>query len=195
MANKDTLKDIRVINGGSNYENRQLHIKPTGINTSKSTINFKNHGFSNGDNIVYETKAGIGTTQPQTITELNTYTGITTTSNYYKVLLIDENTFQLANAGLGGTSFDDFNRFKFIKFDNQGTGFQVFKYPDIKLNISYELKNTDVGVITATPVVRGSINDIYLYEEGSGYGSEILNLEKPVNITRKKGQDLSLIHI
>ena len=67
--------------------------------------------------------------------------------------------------------------FKFIKFDNQGTGFHVFKYPDIKLNISYELKNTDVGVITATPVVRGSINDIYLYEEGSGYGSEILNLE------------------
>ena len=189
---QDTLKDIRVTNGGSNYENRQLHVKPTGINTSKSTINFKNHGFSDGDNIVYETKAGIGTTQPQTITELNTYTGITTTSNYYKVLLIDENTFQLANAGLGGTSFDDFNRFKFIKFDNQGTGFQVFKYPDIKLNISYELKNTDVGVITATPVVRGSINDIYLYEEGSGYGSEILNLEKPVNITRKKGQDAQL---
>ena len=123
---------------------------------------------------------------------MNTYTGITTTSNYYKVLLIDENTFQLANAGLGGTSFDDFNRFKFIKFDNQGTGFQVFKYPDIKLNISYELKNTDVGVITATPVIRGSIDDIYLYEEGSGYGSEILNLEKPVNITRVKGKDAQL---
>ena len=31
---QDTLKDIRVTNGGSNYENRQLHVKPTGINTS-----------------------------------------------------------------------------------------------------------------------------------------------------------------
>ena len=53
--------------------------------------------------------------------------------------------FKLANAGLGGTSFDDFNRLNFIKFSNQGTGYQVFKYPDIKLNIKYELKNTDVG--------------------------------------------------
>ena len=92
---------------------------------------------------------------------------------------------RLANAGLGGTSTDDFNRFKFIKFDNQWNWIQVFKYPDIKLNISYELKNTDVGVITATPVVRGS-DELYLYEEGSGYGSNVLNLEKPVNITKKR---------
>ena len=38
-----------------------------------------------------------------------------------------------------------------------------------------ELKNTSVGIITATPVVRGSIEDVYLYEKGSGYGSNILN--------------------
>ena len=72
------------------------------------------------------------------------------------------------------------------------TGYQVFKYPDIKLNLKYELANTNVGVITATPVVRGSIDDLYLYEDGSGYGSDILNLEKPVNVTRKIGKDAEL---
>ena len=35
-------------------------------------------------------------------------------------------------------------------------------------------------------------DDLYLYEEGSGYGSDILNLEKPVNITRKVGKDAEL---
>ncbi len=189
---ENTLKDIRVINGGSGFQNRQLHVKPVGIDTSKNTINFKNHGFFDGDNIVYSNKVGLGTTQPQSITGLSEYTGITTTSNFYKVLVIDDDTFQLANAGLGGTSFDDFNRFDFIRFIDQGTGFHVFKYPDIKLNLTYELKNTDVGVITATPVVRGVVDQIYLYEEGSGYGSEILNLEKPVNISREKGQDAEL---
>ena len=71
---------------------------------------------------------------------------------------------------MGGTSTDDFFRLNYIKFTNSGTGYQVFKYPDIKLNLKYELANTDVGVITATPIVRGSVDELYLYEEGSGYG-------------------------
>ena len=186
---QNTLKDIKVIDGGQNYQNRQLFVNPTGINTNNHTINFINHGFNDGDNIVYSTNVGLGSTQPQSITELTKYTGITSTSIFYKVLYIDDNSFQLSNAGLAGTSFDDFNRLKFVKFTDKGTGYQVFKYPDIKLNVQYELANTDVGILTATPVVRGSIDQLYLYEKGSGYGSEILNLEKPVNITRKKGDD------
>ena len=189
---QNTLKDIKVIDGGQNYQNRQLFVNPTGINTNNHTINFINHGFNDGDNIVYSTNVGLGSTQPQSITELTKYTGITTTSIFYKVLYIDDNSFQLSNAGLAGTSFDDFNRLKFVKFTDKGTGYQVFKYPDIKLNVQYELANTDVGILTATPVVRGSIDQLYLYEKGSGYGSEILNLEKPVNITRKKGDDAEL---
>ena len=93
---------------------------------------------------------------------------------------------------MGGTSTDDFFRLNYIKFTNSGTGYQVFKYPDIKLNLKYELANTDVGVITATPIVRGSVDELYLYEEGSGYGSNVLNLEKPVNSTKKFGKDAQL---
>ena len=58
--------------------------------------------------------------------------------------------------------------------------------------MKYELANTDVGVITATPIVRGSVDELYLYEEGSGYGSNVLNLEKPINITKKFGKDAQL---
>ena len=187
-----TLSDIKIINAGSNYQNRQLFVKPIGINTSNHTINFNNHGFNDGDKIVYSTNVGLGSTQPQSISELVEYTGITTTSNFYNVQIVDENSFRLTNAGLGGTSTDDFFRLDYIKFSNSGTGYQVFKYPDIKLNLQYELANTDVGVITATPIVRGSIDELYLYEEGNGYGSDILNLEKPVNITRELGKDAEL---
>ena len=74
-----TLKDIKILDGGSNYQNRQLFVKPTGINTSNNTINFVNHGFSTGDKIVYSNNVGLGSTQPQQITGLSTYTGITTT--------------------------------------------------------------------------------------------------------------------
>ena len=187
-----TLSDIKVVNAGSNYQNRQLFVKPIGINTSNHTINFNNHGFVDGDKIVYSTNVGLGSTQPQSISELVEYTGITTTSTFYNVQIVDENSFRLTNAGLGGTSTDDFFRLDYIKFSNSGTGYQVFKYPDIKLNLKYELANTDVGVITATPIVRGSIDELYLYEEGSGYGSDILNLEKPVNVTKKFGKDAQL---
>ena len=187
-----TLSDIKVVNAGSNYQNRQLFVKPIGINTSNHTINFNNHGFFDGDKIVYSTNVGLGSTQPQSIGELVEYTGITTTSTFYNVQIVDENSFRLTNAGLGGTSTDDFFRLDYVKFSNSGTGYQVFKYPDIKLNLKYELANTDVGVITATPIVRGSIDELYLYEEGSGYGSDILNLEKPVNVTKKIGKDAQL---
>ena len=187
-----TLKDIRVLDGGSGYENRQVFVKPVEINTITNVIHFDNHGFNNGDKIVYQTAVGIGSTLPTTITGLTTSTGITTTSNFYQVLKLNDNAFRLANAGLGGTITSEFERKDYIKFSDQGTGFQVFKFPDVRLNLKYELANTDVGVITATPVLRGGITDILMYDKGSGYGSDILNLEKSVSVTVKTGKDAQL---
>ena len=192
LSKEKTLKDIRVIDGGSGYENRQVYVKPTGINTITNTIHFDNHGFNQGDKIVYSTAVGIGSTIPTSITGLTTSTGITTTSNYYQVLKVNDNSFRIVNAGLGGTIKTEYNRSDYIKFSDQGTGFQVFKYPDVKLNLKYELANTSIGIITATPVVRGPITDILLYEEGTGYGSDILNLEKSVTVSVKTGKDAQL---
>jgi len=187
-----TLKDIRVLDSGSGYENRQVFVKPIGINTITNVIHFDNHGFNNGDKIVYQTAVGIGSTLPTTITGLTTSTGITTTSNFYQVLKLNSNAFRLTNAGLGGTITSEFERKDYIKFSDQGTGFQVFKFPDVRLNLKYELANTDVGVITATPVLRGEISDVLLYDKGSGYGSDILNLEKSISVKIKTGKDAQL---
>ena len=189
---ENTLKDIRVINPGSGYQNRELKVKPIGINTITSMINFVNHGFNEGDKIVYDTAVGVGSTIPTKISELTKYTGITTTSNFYQVIKITDDKFRLSNAGLGGTITSNYVRNNYIKFTNKGTGYQVFKYPDIKLDIKYELSNTNVGVITATPLVRGPIVDAYLYEKGTGYGSEVLNLEKTATITVKTGKEAEL---
>ena len=47
-------------------------------------------------------------------------------------------------------------------------------------------------MITATPVLRGGISDILMYDKGSGYGSDILNLEKSISVTVKTGKDAQL---
>ena len=189
---ENTLKDIRVINSGSGYQNRQLRVKPAGINTITSTINFVNHGFNEGDKIVYDTAVGIGSTIPQSITGLVKTTGITTTTNCYKVIKIDNDSFRIVDVGLGATITSNYTRKNYIKFSDKGTGYQVFKYPDIRLNLSYELANTSVGVITATPIIKGPIVDAYLYEEGTGYGSDVLNLEKTATATIKNGKNAEL---
>ena len=53
---------------------------------------------------------GIGSTMPQSIQ------GLTTTSSYY-VMKVDDNSFKLANAGVGGTSTSDFDRGKSCQFN------------------------------------------------------------------------------
>jgi len=192
LNDQKTLKDVRVLDGGSGYENRQVFVKQSGINTITNTIHFDNHGFNQGDKIVYATAVGIGSTIPTSITGLTTSTGITTTTNFYQVIKVNDNSFRVANAGLGGTITSEYDRRDYIKFSDKGTGFQVFKYPDVKLNIKFESSNIGVGIITATPVVRGSITDVLLYEEGSGYGSDILNLEKSTTINIKTGKEAQL---
>ena len=108
---------------------------------------------------------GIGSTMPQSIQ------GLTTTSSYY-VMKVDDNSFKLANAGVGGTSTSDFDRGKFVDLQSTGTGYQTFKYPDIKVNIEVVYNGTVTGTFNITPVVTGSFTDVYLYEKGSDYGSK-----------------------
>ena len=187
-----TLKDIRVLDGWSGYENRQVFVKPVIVVGNVDPIPTA---------VWYTILSPLLNPWPSKWitfvivlipTGLTTSTGITTTSNFYQVLKLNDNAFRLTNAGLGGTITSEFERKDYIKFSNQGTGFQVFKYPDVRLNLKYELANTDVGVITATPVLRGEITDILMYDKGSGYGSDILNLEKSVSVTVKTGKDAQL---
>ena len=113
---KNTISEIKILNGGNEYTNRKLIVSSVGISTFNNTINFKNHGFKDGELITYQY-------QTSTI-------GISTSSQYY-VLKNDDNSFRLCDAGIGGTDISNYNRKNYIKFSSVGSGYQYFSYPDI----------------------------------------------------------------
>jgi hypothetical protein len=182
---KKTLTDIKIINPGSNYQNRKLRVNPIGISTVESTVSFTNHGFLDGElvNYTYQT-SGIS--------------GLSTTNQYY-ILKVDDSTFRLANAGIGGTSVENYQRRNYVKFDSVGSGYQIFSYPEISLSVTYSsvgVGSTQItGSIVATPIVRGEITDVYVYEQGSDYGSNILNVHKKPQIFIKNGKNAQFIPI
>jgi len=174
-VSKNTLRSIKVLNPGSGYENRSLRVKSSGISTYYDTIEFKNHGFKNGDIVEYQTTG-------------TPISGLSTTNQYY-ILNVDNDHFRLARAGIAGSiTSTDFDRFKYVNLSTRGSGDHIFKYPDIKVSIVVSYGSTITGDFSITPVVTGKIVDAYLYESGTGYGSEILNLEKKPTISLKNGK-------
>jgi hypothetical protein len=173
------LTGIKVIDGGSDYTNRKLRVKPVGISTHTHTIEFKNHGFSNGEVVTYTYET----------------TGITglSTSNSYQILKVDSDRFRLCNAGVGGTNPTNYQVGNYVKFSTTGTGYQIFSYPDIVLSVDYTsvgLGSTQVkGSIVATPIIRGEIDQVYVYEKGSDYGSLVLNNHQRPQIALKNGKE------
>lgn len=157
------LTGVNIINPGSGYENRQVAIKTTGISTITNSFIFTNHGYNTGELITYSTTGAA-------------VTGLTTSNQYY-VSKIDNNTFRVSDAGIGGTDKTNFDRGLIQKISGIGTGLHIFNYPQIEVNVIASIANT-VGVITATPIVTGEIVDSLLYEKGSSYGTKILNFEK-----------------
>ena len=178
---RNTLLDVNVINGGSNYTNRKLLVNPTGISTSNNIINFVNHGFSDGDLINYSTTIGLGDDIPQTISGLDT-------SRSYYILKNDENSFRLADGGINGEILTDFQRGKNVSLHSTGTGYQTFSYPDIKIFVNLNPVGSQKN-IDANLKVRGSIDQLYLYDAGSGYGSVIPNNHKKPIISLKNGKN------
>ena len=165
---KNTLLALKVIEEGSGYQHRKLRVSPSGISTSFNTIFYKNHGFEHGDIINYSPTVGLGSTTPRAIQ------GLSTSTSYF-VVKLDDDSFKLADAGIGGTDTSNFERRNVVGLGSTGTGYQTFTYPEIKVNINVSYGSTVVEPIIATPVITGSFTGAYLYENGDGYGSNILN--------------------
>ena len=176
VSDKKTISEIKVINGGEGYQNRKLIVNPTGISTINHTINFNNHGFNEGDLIEYNYQT-------------TAIVGLSSSYQYY-ISKLDDNSFRLFNAGIAGTNPSNYNRKNYIKFSSAGSGYQYFKYPNISVSVTYSRESSgDYTTIIATPVVRGSIVDTYLYESGTGYGSTVLNFYKKPLIEIKTGKE------
>ena len=175
---KKTLTGVRVINGGSGFASRRLRVKSVGVSTSKNTITFTNHGFVNGELVSYASTTG------SSISGLNT-------NNQYYILNSTSNSFQLSDAGVGGTIKTNYDRAIPVNFNSTGSGYQEFNYPTATVSINVAYANT-VGVITATPSIRGSIEQLFLYEKGSDYGSNIVDFHKRPLVTVVNGTEAQL---
>ena len=173
----NTISKISIINAGTDFENRKLTVQPTGISTAHDTIFFKNHGFNDGEVVTYDTD---GTT-----------IGGLDKNIRYKVIKLDDNEFRLANAGAAGTITTNYDRNNYVNIVSIGSSEQFFAYPTINVTINADIIG-GVGVITATPVIKGSISDVYLNNAGTGYGSTTINFHKKPTITVKSGKGAEL---
>ena len=179
LSSKRQIDSVKIIDGGEGYSNRKLIVKPTGISTIQNTINFDNHGFNSGELITYDYQ----TTQ---------ISGISTTNQYY-VLKLDDDSFRLCDAGIGGTITSNYERGNYETLDSTGSGYQYFSYPNISVSIKYTTAGIgsttqELKELVTTPVVKGSIIDGYVYEGGTGYGSTVINYENKPTITVQNGK-------
>ena len=169
---------IRVVNSGSEYQNRKLIVKPTGISTVENTINWNNHGFNTGDIVEY----------------LNDQTPISglSTSNQYSIKKVNNDSFKLYDVGIGATIKENVERDIITNLTDFGSGYHIFKYPDIVVSASVGYAGTVQGSLTFTPIITGGIVDGYMYESGVGYGSSTLNFHRKPKISILKGSNCQL---
>jgi len=178
---KNNISKVKVINPGDGYTNRRLRVSQSGISSSSNRVIFKNHNFNEGELVTYSTDG-------------TPVTGLSTSNQYY-ILNKTNDSFMLSDAGIGGTIASNYARRKYVKLDSTGSGYQVFAYPDISLNINISFGSSITGIVTATPIIRGGIVDAYLYENGTGYGSTTLNLHKKPLISVKTGKNAEITPI
>lgn len=175
---KNKLAAIKILSGGNGYSHRKLRVSPTGISTNNDTIEFSDHGFSDGEIVSYSFETSV-------------ISGLST-STKYQILKVDSDKFKVCDAGPDGTNNLNYERKNHVKLSTTGSGYQIFSYPDIVLSVDY----SSVGIgstqtknpINAVPIIRGNISQVYVYDGGSDYGSTILNVHKRPRIIVKNGR-------
>ena len=175
---KNSLLGVSVLDGGSGYQHRKLRIPSSSIYPGYDLFIHDNHGFSTGDIVTYSTTG-------------SEVVGLSTEKRY-SVYTEDSRSFKLIDVGIGGTFTENIIKNKYVDIKSPGTGHHIFQYPPIQVNVNVSYGSTLGGNFNFTPIITGNIIDAYLYEKGSGYGSEILNLHKKPQITIKNGKNAEL---
>ena len=180
VKRKRVINSIKVTNAGSGYKNRAIQVSSSNINTYSDTIFSKNHGYSDGDLLVYSS-TGISAD------------GLDEGSKYY-VTRVDGDSFRLSPVGVGTTVAKDFyfTTKQHINITGQGTGTHSFNYEPIEVKV-----DGVIGITTFSgqdfdaklqPIVRGEITGVSLSNNGIGYGSsEIIGDNRQPLFTFNRG--------
>ena len=163
VKRKRIINSVKVTNPGSGYKTRQVSVKSENINVASNIITFRNHGYVDGEVVVYSPSH-------------SPITGLSTGSSYY-VTRVNDDQFRLSAVGVGTTVSSDFyfSTNQFIDLRSQGSGVHNFNYEPIRVLVS-----GNIGVTTFSgqdftaklqPIVRGKITGVSLTDGGVGYGS------------------------
>ena len=162
LNKKLVLGQVVIENPGKGYENKRRLVTSSGINTYSDSIEYKNHGFLDGEIVRYSNdQIKIG--------------GLDTDQDYY-ILKVNDDRFRLAAAGIGSTlSNENYISNQFVGLTSVGSGEHIFNYPPITVNIKGR-----IGINTShpenyharvNPIVRGSITSVNIEKSGNGYGN------------------------
>lgn len=179
----DTLKKNTVIaatisDDGGFFYYRNMEFDPSNVYTAYDEIRYFEHGFESGDIVDYGTTGtAIG--------------GLSTTNQYY-VYKVDDNIIKLSDAGVGATITSNYDRLEFVDLTSAGSGKHNIKYPDITTEVVVSYASTFSGEIVATPVIRGSIEQVYT-NDGGYYGSDITNFEKTPDVKLITGEGATIV--
>ena len=199
VNDRQKIAKINIVESSEDFSNRKVQFNaltsPTSVDFYENTINIPNHGFESGELIIYES-----TDTP--------ITGLTS-SVYYYVTKINDNTFKLSESDVedGPDGLIEYNGAleyelgEFVNFqlvdeqsgdDGIGAGDHIFRYPDIQVSIQESEDSISVPP-TVLPVVRGFIDEVFLTNNGVGYGTtDIFNFNRSPVITAEPGKLASI---
>lgn len=188
---KNTITSVYVKNPGEGYSNAKVAVpsvltinnQTNGVNTYNDYILAKNHGFNTGDIVEYST-----TDYP--------ISGLSTTKNYC-LKVLDSDKFKLAECGIGTESITtNLEKNIYANLSGIGTGTHTFKYPDIQINVESlsEIESSEISQPILKLIVLGEINNIFIEDNGSNYGSsDIINFHRRPLVEIKKNTSEALV--
>jgi len=180
LNSKNTITKIYVKDSGEGYSNKQIRVpaRPvngdtqTGISTADNYFFAPGHGFLDGEIVVYDY---IGTSA----------NGLSTTTEYY-VHKINNDKFKLSNAGVETSRTPgNFTSKKYARISGVGNGTHIIKYPPIRINVETLAGISSTGIVKPEidPIVLGSIQSVYIEDNGIGYGcTNIINYHRRPNV-------------
>ena len=169
LRGKNKLESIVITNPGYDYGSKRVNIPSKNIDVHDNSIYVKNHGYKNGDAVIY--------TRVKTFDAIG---GLVDKRNYL-VSVIDENNFRLCEISTIPGNAENFNleTNQHVDFTSVQPGStHQFDFPPIKVEV------TGISSITRRPILqpifKGEVKRAFVNSEGSRYGSD-----KIVNYNRQ----------